>query len=153
MAPEQIDGEPVNPRTDIYALGMSAYEMVTGQGPFPEDDLKSLLDLHLSRDIPTRAQIVPNLPDELREFILKAAHCNPDKRYQDMGAAAAALGPMVNGSRLTGSLAAYAKRKMSTLFLSYTDENQLALNQCMEEFSTKAKMPGVEVKSADLRQL
>jgi serine/threonine-protein kinase len=51
MAPEQIEGEPVDPCTDIYALGIMPFEMVTGRRPFPEKSVKTLLDLHLTRDI------------------------------------------------------------------------------------------------------
>jgi len=95
MAPEQIDGRPVDQRTDIYALGITAFEMVTGRRPFPEDNAKALLDVHLTQDIMDPGDIIPDIPDELRRFILKSARCDRDQRYQDMDQAMAVLGPLV----------------------------------------------------------
>jgi CRP-like cAMP-binding protein/tRNA A-37 threonylcarbamoyl transferase component Bud32 len=95
MAPEQIDGGPVDQRTDIYALGITAFEMVTGRRPFPEDNAKALLDLHLTQDIMDPGDIIPDIPDELRGFILKSARCDPDQRYPDMDQAMAVLRPLV----------------------------------------------------------
>jgi CRP-like cAMP-binding protein/tRNA A-37 threonylcarbamoyl transferase component Bud32 len=95
MAPEQIDGGPVDQRTDIYALGITAFEMVTGRRPFPEDNAKALLDLHLTRDIMDPGDIIPDMPDELRRFILKSARCDPDQRYPNMDQAMAVLRPLV----------------------------------------------------------
>jgi serine/threonine protein kinase len=94
MAPEQIDGGPVDQRTDIYALGITAYEMVTGRRPFPEDNAKALLDMHLTRDVTDPGHIIQDIPDELRGFILKSASCDPDQRYQDMDQAMAVLRPL-----------------------------------------------------------
>jgi serine/threonine protein kinase len=96
MAPEQIDGRPVDQRTDIYALGITAFEMVTGRRPFCEDNAKALLDLHLTQDVIDPGHIIPDIPDELRRFILKSARRDPDQRYQDMDQAMAVLSPLVH---------------------------------------------------------
>jgi CRP-like cAMP-binding protein len=116
MAPEQIDGGPVDPRTDIYALGITAYEMLTGRRPFPEDDAIALLDMHLTQDIMDPGHLVPDIPDELRKFILKAARCDPDRRYQDVGQAMAALRPLAPDNRLPGNGPAIKKKKNSSFF-------------------------------------
>jgi serine/threonine protein kinase len=87
MAPEQIEGDPVDPRTDIYALAITAFEMLTGRRPFPEDDLKFLFDLHLSRNIPDPAEVVPDIPPLPSDFIIKAGRCKPDERYQNVAEA------------------------------------------------------------------
>lgn len=153
MAPEQIDGDPVDPRTDIYALGITAYEMVTGQRPFPEDDLKSLLDLHLSHNIPDPARIVPDLPALLRDFIVKAGRRNPAERYQNVAEAIEDLQPLVREFGLTNKDLFMEKRKMASLFLIYKDEHQLALKELMDDFSTKAQSLGIVLKAADFRDL
>jgi serine/threonine protein kinase len=124
MAPEQIEGGPVDPRTDIYALGITAYEMVTGRRPFPEDSVKELLDLHLTRDIMDPGHANPHIPPELRRFILKCARCDPDQRYQDIDQALAVFRPLVHDFRLPADSLMTEKSRMSSLFLTYTDENQ-----------------------------
>jgi CRP-like cAMP-binding protein len=153
MAPEQIEGDPVDPRTDIYALGITAYEMVTGQRPFPEDDLKSLLDLHLSHNIPDPAQIIPDLPTLLCEFIIKAGRSKPAERYQNVAEAMEDLQPLVIKFGLTNKDLSMEKGKMASLFLIYKDEHQLALRELMDEFSTKVQNLGIVIKAADFRDL
>jgi serine/threonine protein kinase len=149
MAPEQIDGGPVDQRTDIYALGISAYEMVTGRRPFPEDNAKALLDMHLTRDVTDPGHIIPDIPDELRGFILKSARCDPDRRYQDMDQAMAVLRPLVQESRLPRNGLTIEKKKSTSLFLTYTDENQPALKRLVDGFKANARELGVVVKMTD----
>ena len=84
MAPEQIEGGPMDQRTDIYAVGITAFEMVVGNRPFSEDDAQALADMHLTRDIPDPAADAPDLPQDLQRFIIKACRRDPDCRYGDM---------------------------------------------------------------------
>lgn len=91
MAPEQIEGDPMDQRTDIYAAGILAYEMVVGNRPFPEDDARALADMHLTHDIPDPAASVPDLPQDLQRFIIKACQRDPESRYGDMGQALTVL--------------------------------------------------------------
>ncbi len=84
MAPEQIEGEAADERTDIYCMGITAFEMITGQRPFPEDEITRVMDLHLHEDIPDPRTLVPDLPDELRSFIVRATQRNPAARHGSM---------------------------------------------------------------------
>ncbi|MBC8178863.1 MAG: protein kinase [Deltaproteobacteria bacterium] len=95
MAPEQINAKTVDQRTDIYSLGISAYEMLTGKRPFPEENIDALMDIRCKEEIPDPAAIVPDLPEELRGFVLKACRRRPEKRYQDVGEALKDLQPLV----------------------------------------------------------
>jgi predicted Ser/Thr protein kinase len=151
MAPEQINGGPVDQRTDIYALGITAYEMVTGKRPFPEDNAKALLDMYLTRDITDPGLIIPDIPDELREFILKSARCDPDQRYQDMDQAMEVLRPLAQDNKLPRNALTIEKKNRSSLFLTYTDENQPALQRLVDVFKANAQAMGVGVKMTDNR--
>ncbi|MFW6054313.1 MAG: protein kinase domain-containing protein, partial [Thermodesulfobacteriota bacterium] len=86
MAPEQIDVEPVDQRTDIYSLGITAYELVTGSRPFPEEDVRSVMEAHRYRELPDPGKLVSGLPGELKRIIAKACRKEPGRRYQHMGA-------------------------------------------------------------------
>ena len=149
MAPEQIEGRPVDERTDIYALGITAYEMVTGRRPFPEENAKALLDMHLAQDAIDPADIDPDIPAELRRFILKSVRCDPDRRYQDMEQAMTDLKPLVQDNRLTRNSLTTEEKKTSSLFLTYADDNQPAFRQLVEVFSAKARDLGVDIKVTD----
>ncbi|MDM8538767.1 protein kinase, partial [Desulfobacterales bacterium HSG17] len=153
MAPEQIEGDPVDPRTDIYALGIVAYEMVTGQRPYPEADLMNILDMHINRDIPDPGEIEPQLPEALRQFILKACQRNPDNRFENADQALEALKPLIKKAEINQNNLSFEKKKMSTFFLIYNDEHQLALNRLMDEFSARVREMGVEFKVADFHDL
>ena len=153
MAPEQIEGEPVDSRTDIYALGIMAFEMVTGRRPFPEDNVKELFDLHRTRDITDPGEFNPDIPQELQRFILKCARCNPDRRYQNMHQALAVLKPLMPNFRLPDDRLATGKRKRSSISLTYTDKNQQELTRLVEAFKAKARELGVDVDMADNQDL
>jgi len=84
MSPEQIESLQVDERTDIYALGIMAYELLAGRRPYPEDDMNRLLDLHVEEDIPDPADVIPGLPDALRIFILKACKRDLNRRYREI---------------------------------------------------------------------
>jgi TolB protein len=93
MAPEQILGEPVSPATDIYALGILLYEMVTGQRPFKKNEKgtessgltaeERIRYGHLTIPPPDPRLTNPALPQSLVYVILKALEKDPLRRYQD----------------------------------------------------------------------
>lgn len=153
MSPEQIEGEPVDARTDIYGLGIVTYEMVTGMMPFRGESIQAVFNRQLSHDIPDPAKIVPDLPKELRHFILKASRRDPNRRYQNMGEVLKALGPLGRRMGLTSGPELPEKPKMTSLVLLYRDEHQQALTQLMEKFGKEAKELGIILKISDFHTL
>ncbi|MBI9075294.1 MAG: protein kinase [Desulfatibacillum sp.] len=152
MSPEQIDGDPVDERTDIYSLGLAAYEMVTGERAFPGSDVQALLDGHLTRDAPDPAEKVSDLPRALRDMICKAGKRNPDERYANAREIMEDLTAILPQCDLQPECAVPI-RKMTTLFLIYEDGKQEEITRLTEEFSIKVKELGVMVKAADFRDI
>ena len=83
MAPEQWLDEKVGTHTDIYQLGVTLFEMLTGQRPFPEADMLVLQDRHIKSDIPNAREINPKLPRNIESILEKAMAKNPLDRYKN----------------------------------------------------------------------
>jgi len=84
MSPEQIAGERLNERTDIYSLGITAFEMITGERPVPDHDIDKSMEMHAIQEIPDPRSLRPDLPDGLCRVVIKASKNNPDERYQSV---------------------------------------------------------------------
>lgn len=82
MPPEQLKGEPVDGRADIYTIGAVLYEMATGRRAFREELASRLIDAILHQPpVPPRA-LNPRISTELETIILKCLDKDPDRRYQ-----------------------------------------------------------------------
>lgn len=90
MAPEQGVGV-VDGRSDIYALGVIFYQMVTGRLPYEADTPLAALLKKTTEPLPRPTQYVPDLPVNVENILIKALACEPRYRYQNMGEFAAAL--------------------------------------------------------------
>jgi eukaryotic-like serine/threonine-protein kinase len=84
MAPEQILGKKVDERADIYALGVIAYEMVTGVPPYSRGDHMSVMYQHVQGKARNPREINPALPQGLADLVVKAMSVDKSKRHQSM---------------------------------------------------------------------
>jgi predicted Ser/Thr protein kinase len=150
MAPEQVKGDPMDQRTDIYAVGITAYEMLVGKRPFPDDDVHVLEDMHLSHEIPDPAASVPNLLPDLQRFIIKSCQRDPNLRYDNFKQALADLKRIGSQLEVDSKSLAATKRKQTTLMLSFEDKSKPELQQLVEEFSAKVRKLGVDLTMPDL---
>ena len=91
MSPEQIKGEQPDRRTDIYSLGVSLFEMVSGRPPFDANSAMTLMMMHINDPIPNIKSLNPDVPDALIAVINKALAKDPNDRYQTAAQMAAAL--------------------------------------------------------------
>ncbi len=91
MAPEQSLGRPVDGRADLYAVGVIAYQLVTGKLPFPEEGLTAQLVAHQMRPPPPPRSVYSGVPVAVERVILRALAKTPDARYPDALALKAAL--------------------------------------------------------------
>jgi serine/threonine-protein kinase len=91
MAPEQWAGKGVDGRTDLYALGIIAYELLTGRTPFPKGGLGSLLHAHLQEMPPTPQERNPSVPLPLSQLVMRAMAKRPEDRFRNSAEMRAAL--------------------------------------------------------------
>jgi eukaryotic-like serine/threonine-protein kinase len=82
MSPEQVKGEATDARSDLYSVGISLYEMVTGRRPFRESSDYSIMAAQVNQPPTPPIEIKPGLPPALNEIILLAIAKDPGSRFQ-----------------------------------------------------------------------
>jgi hypothetical protein len=82
MSPEQIQGDAVDGRSDIYSLGVTLYELLTGRKPFQADTSYSVLNAQLNQPPTPPLELNPSIPPELNDIVLRAMAKKPDGRFQ-----------------------------------------------------------------------
>ena len=90
VAPEQITGDPLDERADVYSLGCVVYECLTGQSPFPRATDVALLWAHVHEEPTPPSKARPELPKELDTVLARALAKEPGRRYRSAGELVAA---------------------------------------------------------------
>ena len=82
MSPEQVIGDKVDGRADLYALGVMFYQMLTGNLPFTGQEALAIMYRHVNEPAPNPTEVRPDIPDAVSDMALKLMAKNPDERYQ-----------------------------------------------------------------------
>jgi eukaryotic-like serine/threonine-protein kinase len=107
LAPEQIQGEPADPRTDLYATGIVAYELLTGQVPFHGETSLAIAYQHLSERVPPPSKAEPEVPSDLDRLVVAATEKDRERRpasASDLRASLLAVSEPDPGSRSLAEL-------------------------------------------------
>ena len=93
MSPEQATADPaVDARSDIYSLGVLAYQLFTGQLPFTGDSIYAVLSQHLTTPVPEARTVRPDIPPRISAAVHRAMAKKPDERFQRVEEFLEALG-------------------------------------------------------------
>jgi serine/threonine-protein kinase len=120
MAPELLQSKVIDHRVDIYALGVTAYAMLTGKTPFTASTIEQIIENHLTKEPAKIEDLVPDIPAGLAEFIRRSLIKNPEERISSWLEIEALLNPnKSNGIELEASsemdIAVIIKMKTSNI--------------------------------------
>lgn len=82
MSPEQVEGKPVDPRSDIYSLGVTIYHILSGEPPFDGENALSIALKHVKEEPPSLLDIRPDIPPELARLVHRMMAKSPEDRPQ-----------------------------------------------------------------------
>jgi YVTN family beta-propeller protein len=105
VAPEQVRGDPVDGRADVYALGCVLYELLTGRVPFPRENDLAKLWAHISDDAPSALELAPETPPALAAVAERAMAKDPADRFPEAGMMGRVALASVPGGADTGARA------------------------------------------------
>jgi serine/threonine protein kinase/DNA-binding LacI/PurR family transcriptional regulator len=126
MSPEQLRGEPLDYRSDIYSLGVLLYNMVAGRLPFDTStsDLVSIIYQHLEKPPTPPSEFNPDVPPGVEEVILKALQKNRDDRFNSADEMARALNVALGRPGSTDSLPALTRTSQRTKPMLHPHHNR-----------------------------
>jgi serine/threonine protein kinase len=84
MSPEQAQGKPLDPRSDLYSLGVILYHMLTGRAPFTDDDAIVVMARHIKTPPRPMSEVAPEaqIPADLEDLVMRVLSKEPEKRPQ-----------------------------------------------------------------------
>jgi serine/threonine-protein kinase len=103
LSPEQARGGEVDPRSDLYSLGVVLYELLTGKTPFDGETPVEIAMKHLSTTPKPPSKLRPDVPRELDMVVMRALAKNPDDRYQSADEMEADLERVARGARVSAT--------------------------------------------------
>lgn len=148
LSPEQIKLEPVDERSDIYSLGIMAYEMFTGECPRKGNVLTEILCQHVQTDVEDPRKLAPDTPEDLANCIIKATRRNPSERYQTVKDILYDLEPLASKMGITSRRETKNQLNMMSLYLFYRGDHRQVMRQLVREFSRELEKVGARLRGA-----
>jgi serine/threonine-protein kinase len=122
MAPELFEGVPASHRSDIYAVGVMYYALLSGQLPFHSTRLTHLINLHRAAPVPDLHALLPEVPRSVAAIVARCLAKQPEERYTSAEALADDLASVITGLRDTESLVRESVEGMACLVQGSREE-------------------------------
>jgi serine/threonine-protein kinase len=129
MAPELFQGAPASARSDIYAVGVMLFYLLSGRLPFVSDSIRTIIRLHRNEPVPDIRALVPGLPEGLLPIFERCLAKHPADRYETAGELADALRVSIQGLRDTESLLRESLQGVDCFFQGSRDNFRIILPQ------------------------
>ena len=153
ISPEQIKSYPVDERADVYSLGILAHEMFTGRKPYSHTGVVEILSWHLKDAVQDPRSLVPDLPQELASFIIRATQKDPANRFQNMEQVIHALTPLAERFGIGPRTGGCDQINMMSLFLFYRTQHQTIIEKLVREFRRELEKTGVRLRGAHFKDV
>ena len=85
MSPEQVQGKQLDPRSDVYSMGVLIYEMLAGRRPFESSSLTGVLTAHITEKPRPPIELRPEIGREINAIVMKCLEKDPKSRYANAG--------------------------------------------------------------------
>ncbi|MGA2263007.1 MAG: protein kinase, partial [Acidobacteriota bacterium] len=127
MSPEQVRGEPLDARADLYSFGIILFELLTGRVPFKDGSEFSIMINQVQMPPPPPTQLLPDIPSDIENVVLRCLNKRPEDRYQNAGEVLAALEAFQEQERAAGRGDLYARKTLAQ-WLCALDPPQAAVS-------------------------
>ncbi|MEI9940612.1 MAG: serine/threonine-protein kinase [Pseudomonadota bacterium] len=153
MAPEQVRAQPVDARTDLFALGILLYQITTGKHPFRgENPAETLQNICADRGPTPPSAFLPEYPAELEAVVLKALAKNPDQRFFSANDMLTALEKAMPGP-LEASFEVQVAEYLKQLFGTRASERRTALRVAQERVDQQRAESSSQISLGTLRAI
>jgi serine/threonine-protein kinase len=148
MSPEQIAGKKVDGRSDLYSLGVTLYQMLTGVLPFRGDSMAELMYKIANQEAPDLREVRPDLPPQLAQVVAVALAKKPEQRFQDGDAFARELRAVLALAE-TGPAPSEGPRAVPTRAPAPGPADQTVVMAAGNAFPPAAPLPGYDAAQED----
>lgn len=142
MSPEQVRGETLDARADLYSFGIIMFELLTGRVPFKDGSEFSIMINQVQMPPPPPTQLLPAIPSDIENVVLRCLNKRPEDRFQNAGEVLAALEAFQEQEHATGRGDLYARKTLAQ-WLCALDPPQAAVS-VISAAGVPAYAPAVE---------